>query len=132
MNDTPHDIPPDDQTEAPPARNGAGRTGGHPLLTGLLLAIFFAVGLLLGFLGRPWVLQDVPVEVVVTVDAADLIAVVTPTAADAAANTPEPPAAADTTGEATPTIMEFLMADVRHVQGEPDAPITIIEFSDFK
>ena len=32
----------------------------------------------------------------------------------------------------TPTIMEFLLADARHFQGNADAPVTIIEFSDFK
>jgi protein-disulfide isomerase len=43
-------------------------------------------------------------------------------------NTESPEVAA----EATPTIMEFLMENARHVDGNPDAPITIIEFSDFK
>jgi protein-disulfide isomerase len=33
---------------------------------------------------------------------------------------------------ATPTIMEFVMSDARHMQGDVDAPVTIIEFSDFK
>ncbi|MBN1218345.1 MAG: hypothetical protein JXM69_05415 [Anaerolineae bacterium] len=32
----------------------------------------------------------------------------------------------------TPTIMEFLLSDARHFQGQANAPVTIIEFSDFK
>jgi hypothetical protein len=32
----------------------------------------------------------------------------------------------------TPTIMDFLLSDARHFQGNSDAPVTIIEFSDFK
>ncbi|MFC1974792.1 hypothetical protein ACFLXQ_00160 [Chloroflexota bacterium] len=32
----------------------------------------------------------------------------------------------------TPSIMDFLLSDARHFQGNADAPVTIIEFSDFK
>ena len=32
----------------------------------------------------------------------------------------------------TPTIMDFVLADTRHYQGNTDAPITIVELSDFK
>jgi protein-disulfide isomerase len=32
----------------------------------------------------------------------------------------------------TPTIMDFVLSDARHFQGQADAPITLIEFSDFK
>ena len=43
---------------------------------------------------------------------------------------------ADESGSAqatpTPSIMEFLLSDARHFQGDPDAPLTVIEFSDFK
>ena len=27
--------------------------------------------------------------------------------------------------------MDFLLSDARHIEGDPDAPVTIIEFSDF-
>ena len=32
----------------------------------------------------------------------------------------------------TPPIMEFVLADARHFQGKAEAPVTIVEFSDFK
>ena len=32
----------------------------------------------------------------------------------------------------TPTIMDFVLSDARHFRGSPDAPVTIVEFSDFK
>ncbi|NIN35678.1 MAG: hypothetical protein GTO60_11575 [Gammaproteobacteria bacterium] len=36
------------------------------------------------------------------------------------------------TGPPTPTIMDFVLSDARHFQGSADAPVTLIEFSDFK
>jgi protein-disulfide isomerase len=40
----------------------------------------------------------------------------------------------DTTaaGPPTPTIMDFVLSDARHFQGDPNAPVTLIELSDFK
>ncbi len=32
----------------------------------------------------------------------------------------------------TPTIMDFVLSNARHFQGSADAPVTIVEFSDFK
>ena len=39
---------------------------------------------------------------------------------------------ANTAGPPTPTIMDFVLSDARHFQGSVDAPVTLIEFSDFK
>jgi protein-disulfide isomerase len=39
---------------------------------------------------------------------------------------------ADAAGPPTPTIMDFVLSDARHFQGSADAPVTLIEFSDFK
>lgn len=41
-------------------------------------------------------------------------------------------ASGDTNSAPTPTIMDFVLSDARHFQGSPDAPITLVEFSDFK
>ena len=32
----------------------------------------------------------------------------------------------------TPTLMEFLISQTRHFKGDPNAPITIVEFSDYQ
>jgi hypothetical protein len=105
----------------------------NPLVMGAALVVAFAAGLFLGLLGRPLVIQDVPVQVVVTVlpDSRNPAA----TQAD-----PQEPAAVAEAGLAvpdpnatpTPTLMEFVMADARHIQGEETAPVTLVEFSDFK
>ena len=94
-----------------------------PWSLALILVITFVVGLAIGFLGRPVVMppQEVVVTVVVTPD--------TPAVAQAKA-TPEPETGAGQA--ATPTIMDFILADARHFQGDPNAPITLVEFSDFR
>ena len=108
-----------------------------PVYFGTTLAIAFAVGLFVGLTGRPLVIRDVPVQVVVTVvPNSDSSAV----AQSVEANDDSPAkqtliqeadeAAVD--GTATPTLMEFVMADARHIQGDPNAPITFVEYSDFK
>jgi hypothetical protein len=38
----------------------------------------------------------------------------------------------DPNASPTPTIMDFLMSDARHIQGDAAAPVTLIEFADFK
>ncbi|MCB0208940.1 MAG: hypothetical protein KDJ52_06410 [Anaerolineae bacterium] len=112
-----------------------------PVYFGMALAIAFAVGLFVGLTGRPLVIRDVPVQVVVTVvPNSDSSAVAQAPASSAVADNDS--AANQTTvqeadeaagdGTATPTLMEFVMADARHIQGDPNAPITMVEYSDFK
>ena len=126
----------------------------NPVNWGFALVAAFALGLALGFFGRPSLIADVPVQVVVTVvpnndgeavtqadssaaGSSDMASTARPAASmsEAAGTTAPEPAqdgAAAPDNQATPTIMEFVMADARHVQGEADAPVTIVEFSDFK
>ncbi|MCB0164236.1 MAG: hypothetical protein KDI79_08430 [Anaerolineae bacterium] len=105
-----------------------------PVYFGTALAIAFAIGLFIGLTGRPLVIRDVPVQVVVTVvPNQNEQAVAQASAGDSGANqttVDEAQAAAD--GTATPTLMEFVMSDARHIQGDPNAPITVVEYSDFK
>jgi hypothetical protein len=138
---------------SPPAKQAA--TGPNPLNIGFALVLAFAIGLALGFFGRPRIIEDVPVQVVVTVvpDTNNTQAVasnnnsgatdsagsaeennnsaVEPESETGAATSNSEPSV-DPNAPPTPTIMDFLMSDARHIQGDEAAPVTIIEFSDFK
>jgi hypothetical protein len=146
-----HSPPPE---QAPPA-------GTNPLNVGFALVTAFALGLALGFFGRPTVIDDVPIQVVVTVvpnNSGEAVAQIPASTAeettssadtshaaqamteDGAATTisadaDSPPALtpiAEPPAEATPTLMDFVMSDARHWQGDEVAPVVIVEFSDFK
>jgi len=131
--------------------------GPNPLNIGFALVAAFALGLGLGFFGRPQIINDVPVQVVVTVvpNPAEAVAQAPATSSESSsqtqapastpANSPtQPPADSPTQpppteapasanqGEGTPSLMDYVMADARHWQGEKTAPVTIVEFSDFK
>ncbi len=135
------------QTEpAPPIRQSP------PYLLAFVLAITFIVGLAIGFLGRPVLIKDLPIEVVVTVmPNPQSQAVAQAPQPDSAQTNPQSssdqpqtdPVEAEAEAEAesesesasampTPTIMDFVLSDARHIQGEASAPITVVEFSDFK
>jgi hypothetical protein len=128
-----------------------------PLYMGLAFLGTLAVGLILGFLARPLIIPDQVevVEVVATAaispvqsvaqanvaspdaenkagDVASVTAAGTDAGAPSQAGDDQPQQATDAAAVPTPTIMEFLMSDARHIQGAADAPVTIIEFSDFK
>lgn len=123
----------------------------NPINVGFALVVAFAIGLALGFLGRPQIISDIPIQVVVTVvsensgesvaqapasnsqpmsntSPADSSTSVSET--NSAATRPEQQSSGST--QAMPTIMDFVMADARHIDGNMDAAVTIIEFSDFK
>ena len=69
------------------------------------------------------------------------VATVTPTLGDPVSTSEDitPPAAtptdtapASSSGVATPTLMDIVAADTRHFIGDPNAPVTIVEFGDFQ
>ena len=143
--------PTGEQTPPPTRRDSS-------VAIGLIIAVAFILGLALGFFGRPALIQDLPIEVVVTVapDQNGVVAQATspdsPSEAAVAGEAeerteeaieestdetteergeqPAPDDEADT-GQPTPTIMDFVMSDARHIQGDEAAPVTIVEFSDF-
>lgn len=118
-----------------------------PLYMGLAFVGTLALGLIIGFLTRPLIIPD-RVEVVEVVPTAALSTGQVTAQTDVetspaqttnnatsegdASSTEAQPAANADAAPPTPTIMDFLMADARHIQGVEDAPVTIIEFSDFK
>ena len=105
--------------------------GNRNLYWGLALVVVLIVGLSAGYLiGQA---QSRPVQVAVTATSEPTEQV----AAQAEPQTPTRPATAtspvaEPDTPPTPTIMEFVLSDARHFQGSDEAPITMIEFSDFK
>jgi protein-disulfide isomerase len=73
--------------------------------------LMLALGLLIGFYGRPFILAG-PQS-----DASSAPPVVIPTADNSAAQQ---------------KLMETVVAQTRHFKGDPNAPVTIIEFADFQ
>lgn len=92
-------------------------------LIGFLMLILGLVG---GYFARPMFEGGVPritatlPSTSVAVDPGQSVATVAPTA--------DPTAVA----ESQKGLMEFLTGQMRHFRGDPDAPVTIIEFSDFQ
>jgi hypothetical protein len=83
--------------------------------------VMLVIGLFTGYFGRPLLVPDqtpIPVEESASTDAGDLPAVVPTTDADRAAQQQE--------------MMSAVVERTRHFLGDPDAPVTIIEFSDFQ
>ena len=117
-----------------------------PVYMGLAFLGVLAIGVILGFLARPYIMPDrvEVVEVVATSTMSDPEAIAqaessrTESAAEGQteretdSQADDAPGAADPDAAPTPTIMDFLMSDARHVLGQADAPVTIIEFSDFR
>ena len=134
-------IEPEQPSSAPSVeeKNDGKSSTGIAVLFGVGLAIAFAVGLVTGFVMRPMAIKDVPVQVVVTVvppPVQEVAQAPTPTVAptnDLTEETPPTPEPTeDPNATPTPSIMEFVLEDARHFQGSEDAPITLVEFSDFK
>lgn len=101
-----------------------------------LLAV--ALGAVLGYLARPALDPATGSTANISLPAQGPVAVQAPPAQPNNATETETqadaPAAEDNPAPSapTPTIMDFVLSDARHFQGNDDAPVTMIEFSDFK
>ena len=122
--DTPETV---DVTTQPPAASPRFNL----LFMGLtfLAALFLGAAIGYGF-GRSQ--SDPPVQVVVTATPAEAVAQAGDTPAQVTQQPAAAPAPETADGQPTPTIMDFVLSDARHFQGSTDAPITVVEFSDFK
>jgi len=81
------------------------------------------IGVVIGYLGRPLLASEPQRAAQPQVESvADASAPTSPTAA--------PASSAD--NSSAQTLMASMVAKTRHFRGNPDAPVTIIEFSDFQ
>jgi protein-disulfide isomerase len=97
-------------------------------------AVMLVIGVLVGYVGRPLVAGPANGSAAAGQE--------TPAAANdsapAAAQATDPPINEQPAAPATPSeadrqqFMQLLIEDTRHFRGNPDAPITMIEFSDFR
>ena len=97
------------EAQKPPAITISIQSWATPIVGILMLVL----GLLVGYYGRPLILSQVQSEASVNSEAP----VVIPTADNSAAQQ---------------KLMETVLAKTRHFKGDPDAPVTIIEFADFQ
>lgn len=105
-----------EQDQAPPLTPESAPSGENrrAWITPILAVVMLVAGLFLGYFGRP-IVQPL------------LAGTVEPTERAALPVGPDP-----ASGEPTPTLMEFLISNTQHFRGDPDAPVTMIEFSDYQ
>ncbi len=105
------------------------------------LVIGLGLGFLAGFAGRPYLMSQSQPSVALTQEGiTPSSAAATPAgAAQSAAPTSAPASAANTPTDdaaareaAAQQLMDWLIARTRHFKGDPSAPVTMIEFSDFQ
>lgn len=85
--------------------------------------VMLVVGLLAGYFGRPLIAQQLQGEISIAA---------TPTSASpTSASTPQTGAATQQPASLK-EVMDILIPQVKHFKGDPNAPVTFIEFSDFQ
>ncbi len=95
--------------------------------TPALAVIMLVVGLLAGYFGRPLLSKGSPSE--------DAAASTTPVATAPIAQITVPTSTVDPTVAAITNkdqLMAYLISNTTHFKGDPNAPVTIIEFSDYQ
>ena len=90
-----------------------------PAVTVAVGLIMLVVGALAGYWGRP----------LITPSPSSATAIA---AADSAAQSAANDAGPSVRQSDPPTLMPALAAQTRHFRGDPNAPVTVIEFGDFK
>ena len=90
----------------------------HSWATPIVGVLMLAIGLLGGYFGRPFLLPQSPESV-----ASSPSGMASPS--DALASSQNQPSSPD-------ELMAFVISQTRHFKGDPNALVTIIEFSDFQ
>jgi hypothetical protein len=95
--------------------------------TPALAVLALVAGLLLGYFGRPMLNNG-------TDTVGDIAAVTTPVGTAAVDQSASPTATMDPTAiaENQKQLMDYLISNTVHFQGDPNALVTIIEFSDYQ
>jgi hypothetical protein len=96
--------------------------------TPALAVIMLVVGLLVGFLGRPLLTKSV--QPTVAVAAVTTPVVTQPNAQASVPTTTVNPTIAAITSKAE--FMAYIVSKTTHFEGDPNAAVTLIEFSDFQ
>jgi hypothetical protein len=100
----------------------------HSWWTPALALLALVVGLLLGYFGRPLLNKSTDAD-------GEVAAVTTPIATDSANQPLLPTAEIDPTMAAINSqeqLMAYLVSNTTHFKGDPNASVTIIEFSDYQ
>jgi hypothetical protein len=89
--------------------------------TPIIALVMLVLGLFLGYAGRPWISEKIPA----------LGGPTTPTPV-AQAPTVQQTAAQQPSAADTEELMKYLVGQTKHFRGDANAPVTLIEFSDFQ
>ncbi len=87
----------------------------HSWATPIIGVVMLVVGLAAGYFGKPFIANVNPAETTV-----------------ASQEQASGPVSQEQSPASTPTLMEYLVGQTRHFQGDQNAPVTLIEFSDFQ
>ena len=117
-----NDLLPPDEVETDEQPDDPGQ---RAWLTPVLAIVMLVVGLFLGYMGRPFVQPLLAGSAGATQQAGT---------EQAGTQQAELPSVNPTLapGEPTPTLMEFLVSNTQHFKGDANAPVTMIEFSDYQ
>ena len=99
----------------------------HSWATPVVGLLMLVVGLLAGYLIHPVISEQLATETPIAVVAANTPSGDAPSEANPTSQvavTQEPPNLQE--------VMDYLVPQIRHIKGDPEAAVTIIEFSDFQ
>ena len=114
--------PPDETVEAPQNQNNPALTVVIQTWTTAIIGIvMLLIGLLGGYFGRPIVTPNSAPEVVSEIESTNNNATL-----------PTIPTPDEDLAASQQEFMAIIVENTRHFRGDPDAPVTIIEFSDFQ
>lgn len=116
---------PEEGTSMPKASNPALVINIQTWATPIIGIVMLVAGLFLGYFGRPLLTNGGLSAAVAPGNNVEPTVVTANQSGTLAASNEGSPVS-------TPTLMEFLIGQTNHFKGNPDAPVTVIEFSDYQ